>query len=180
MARPTRHEVSFVKGTYASGLGAARQLSIRAQARIHVGDAALPGATTTGSPLPVPLNSRVYGVLTLGNDQLGIAQFFDQEFAPATATVNGECIPVTRIDISGLRDEHVFRQEGSGLHRRCASRPFRRAQLSRIREHKIRMRVCIIPIDRHGFHRVCCSDTPQKTPQASTCSSALSSLFLPC
>jgi hypothetical protein len=95
-----RPSLSFVRGNYTtSGLTAARQLSIRAQSVINVGDPALPGNTTTGSPVPIPPpNSRVYGVLTLGNDPLGAAQFFDQEFSAFGVYPQ---IPVTRIDLSG-------------------------------------------------------------------------------
>ena len=40
-------------------------------------------------------------MLTLGNDPLGVAKFFDQEFAFTTAGSDFEQIPVTRLDISG-------------------------------------------------------------------------------
>ena len=69
---------------------------------IKVGGPALPGTTTTGSSDPIPTaGSTVYGVLTLGNDPLGVAKFFDQEFAFTTAGSDFEQIPVTRLDISG-------------------------------------------------------------------------------
>ena len=93
-----RPSYSFIKADYASGLSAARQLVIQALATIKVGDPALPGSTTTGSQLPVPLNSQVYGVLTLGNDPLGAAQFFDQQFSANQTYAE---IPVERIDLSG-------------------------------------------------------------------------------
>ncbi len=93
-----RPSYALIKASYPSGLDASRQLSIRATGTIAVGDPALPGSTTTGSPLPVPLTSTVYGVLTLGNDPLGAAQFFDQQFSASGVYPQ---IPVTRIDISG-------------------------------------------------------------------------------
>jgi len=97
---PQRPSYSLINADFASGLSAAHQLSIRAESVIHVGDPALPGNTGTGSPVPVPLNSNVFGVLALGNDPLGAAQFFDQEFSGLDPNGTPQ-IPVTRIDISG-------------------------------------------------------------------------------
>jgi hypothetical protein len=93
-----RPAYSFIQADYAHNLSAARQLVIEALAAIHIGDPALPGSATTGSTLPVPLNSTVYGVLALGNDPLGAAQFFDQQFSEGGVYPE---VPVTRIDISG-------------------------------------------------------------------------------
>lgn len=93
-----RPSYAFIQANYARGLSAARQLIIQAQAPVHIGGPALPGNTTTGSPVPVPLSSTIYGVLTLGNDPLGAAQFFDQQFYGGSTESE---IPVARIDLSG-------------------------------------------------------------------------------
>lgn len=98
-----RPSYSLIKANYARDVAASRQLSIRAQGVINVGDPVLPGTTTTGSPaVPPPSSSQVYGVLTLGNDLYGAGYFFDQEFSGRGSSQGSKPeIPVTRIDISG-------------------------------------------------------------------------------
>jgi hypothetical protein len=98
-----RPSYSLIKANYAGGVTAARQLSIRPQAVINVGDPALPGTTTTGAvpPPSPPQTSQVYGVLTLGIEDYGAGYFFDQEFSGQASQGSKPEIPVSRIDISG-------------------------------------------------------------------------------
>jgi hypothetical protein len=95
----TRPSYSLINANYASGLSATRQLSIRAESVVNVGDPALPGYTTAKWGTPGPSGS-FYGQLTLGNDPpgFGVSDFFENEFSASGAAPQ---IPVTRIDISG-------------------------------------------------------------------------------
>lgn len=110
--RPT---LSLIRANYASGVAAALQLAIMAAP--GKSDAALPGSTSTGAPIPVhppphppPLDppTPVYGAAILGAneivngqyDTLSAADFFDEQFTPHSPQSTPE-IPVARIDLSG-------------------------------------------------------------------------------
>jgi hypothetical protein len=96
----SRPAYSLIKAQYASGVSATRQLSIRAQSVVNIGDPALPGNTTPNWGTPVAPGGSSYGMLTLGIDPPGLdaADFFENEFSAGGAFPQ---IPVTRIDISG-------------------------------------------------------------------------------
>jgi hypothetical protein len=93
----SRPAYSLINAQYASGLSAARQLSIRAESVVSVGDPALPGNTTPKSGTAGP-DGSFYGELTLGTGPLGVAGYFEQEFSAGSQFAE---IPVSRIDISG-------------------------------------------------------------------------------
>jgi hypothetical protein len=104
-------DVALIKADYANDMSVARQLSIRAtgpqhQAQIPLSTAALPGSTTTGSPLPIDPSTLTYGgeILSDTDPRLSATSFFEQEFSTQTVppgTLKVPEIPVSRIDISG-------------------------------------------------------------------------------
>jgi hypothetical protein len=98
---------SLVKADFANQMTVSRQLSIQATGPLHTdvlrdSTPALPGSTTTGSPLPIDPSTITYGGMILSDTdpRLSATAFVEQQFSTQLNSLDPE-IPVSRVDISG-------------------------------------------------------------------------------